>query len=259
MNKINKIGIEVELAVFQIAKPVVCGFLPYTKDDPYDIGGTLFHKDASMFEIAMPPCVNGIELDDEYQKAMVEVRKLLPQGHHIELRPAVEYSNEQLESDPYASVLGCGASQNLYGRDIQMPDEYENNVRYAGLHVNIEGVDELPPRRTVLGLDAVLGLKSVRDWERSWSDAIRQRRTLYGSAGEFRVKDFGIEYRTLPSCAWTHTDGTELFTLVNRALNTDFDELVPYADDIQDAINTSNSNKAGELMNEIFGGEAWAQ
>jgi len=248
--KATTIGIEVELAIYHLTRPVVCSFIPWTKDEPLDIDGTLFHKDASMFEIAMRPCSNGTELDTAYDEAINEVRKLVPSGTDIRLEPAVEYSDSELASDPYASVLGCGASQNVYLGTVGMPSEYTNNIRYAGMHVNIAADEDMSPVQ-VLALDATLGLKSVRDWEQPYADAIRTRRTMYGRAGEYRIKPFGTEYRTLPSSSWAATSGNEIFSLVNQALNLDAQSLIPMANDIQQAIDMCDADAAGGGQSEV--------
>ena len=249
----QSIGIEVELAVFKLRRPVVCDFLPYTKEAPLEQGGTLYHKDASMFEIAMRPCTDGRGLDDAYVEAIEQAMSMLPEGMAFDLVPAVEYSDEELANDPYASVLGCGASENLYAGYVNMPEAYPDNVRYAGMHINIQGEGRLSPHR-VAALDATLGLKSVRDWEQDYRAAIQRRRTVYGRAGEFRRKPFGIEYRTLPASAWGQTSGEEVFSLVNQAFTLRTQDLRPLAGDIQQAIDTCDAGMADTLLQQIHRG-----
>ena len=249
----QRIGIEVELAVFRLRHPVVCSFLPYTKEAPMEQAGTLYHKDASMFEIAMRPCANGMELDAAYIEALNQAYGMLPAGAEFELLPAVEYSSDELATDEYASVLGCGTSMNIYKGYIDMPNKYPDNTRYAGMHVNIQA-DDYMQDLSILTLDATLGLKSVRDWEQPWRESIQARRTMYGLAGEHRRKDFGLEYRTLPASSWGQTSGDELFSLVNTALSLDPYQLTPLADQIEYAINSCNAQEADSLLQQIHSG-----
>lgn len=253
MSRVQKIGLEVELAMFQQQTPVVCDFFPYTKEQPLERQGSLYHKDASMFELAMAPCRTGKELDSVYQQALRYAASFLPSGTVFKCLPAAEYTEEELAKDPYASVLGCGASANIYGDSGVMPDAYENNVRYAGLHINVELNGDSPNDISVLGMDATAGLKSVRDWEQPFRKDIIQRRTVYGKAGEHRMKPFGMEYRTLPASSWEETTGSELFALTERAVKLGAQELLPHAACIQHAINTCNAREADRLIKIIHG------
>ncbi len=253
------IGLEVELTVQRLARPVVCSFLPYTKEEPLDIEGNLYHKDASMFELAMRPASTGEELDNIYRQALQQAQSLLPAGAELVCVPSAEYTDEELASDEYASVLGCGASMNLYEGSVPMPDEYPDNRRYAGLHINIgtDGTyDQSIMPSHALCLDAVIGLHSVINWEQEHKEEIQARRSVYGRAGEYRMKEFtpevhGIEYRTLPASSWVQTTGSELFQMVRRALSLPPELVAPYAHEIQSAIDTCDLEAAISLSHTI--------
>jgi hypothetical protein len=252
------IGIEVEMAVLHLSTPKVCSFLPWTKKEPLDIGGTLYHKDASMFEVALRPASSPADLDLAWQEAYQQALSMLPDGWHFELNPSEVYSNDELMLDEYASVLGCSTSDNVYGASVAMPEAYPDGRRYAGLHINIEGDGGRVLPHHALCLDATLGLLSVAAWEGRWKEGIVARRKVYGRAGEFRVKPFGLEYRTLPSCAWQRLNGNRLFELVDKALSLDVKTLLPLADSIREAINNCNEEQADDLISQIHGGNVWA-
>jgi len=131
-----------------------------------------------------------------------------------------------------------------------MPEEYPDGTRYAGMHVNISTGDTLDSI-DALRLDAILGLTSVRDWEQEYKEQIRQRRTVYGRAGEHRLPEFGIEYRTLPATSWECTTGTELFSLVKQALSLDKAIIIPFASQIQQAIDTCDAGIADDILQQI--------
>jgi len=90
-----KIGLEVEIGVFKRMMPVVCDFLPYTKEDPLTENGNVYHKDASMLEMAMRPCSTGKELDSTYKEALKKARSLLPRQLSLKCVPSACYSDDE--------------------------------------------------------------------------------------------------------------------------------------------------------------------
>ena len=248
MNAIIKsIGVEVELAAYQKRKPVTCWFLPYTKAEPLKYRGHLLHKDASMFELAVAPATEPSQLDVNMAEALGHAMTMVPEGTELKAIPAVEYTATALEADPYASELGCGASENIYG-PAPMPEAYEDNYRYGGTHVNIGFDGDPDPITTILKLDYALGLHSVAHFEQGYHEEMKLRRRYYGRAGEYRVKPFGLEYRTLPNCAVM--SGLWLWRRVEQAMTIDTQRVVALADDIQRAINTSDRSLAEGLIGE---------
>lgn len=256
---IKHIGIELELAVMNETNvPHVAGrYINATKEEPLDIDGNLIHKDASMVEIAMRPAKSAEELEAIYHEALAATVALLPDNVHLLAQPAVVYSEPELTLDPYASVMGCSISSNVYG----LPgsgEEYKDNTRYSGMHVNIEvdDADELDAFK----LDSVLGLYSVANWESEHAGQIQKRRSHYGKAGEHRIKEFGIEYRTLPSSSFKVDQLSKVWAMVKHALNMDMtDELESHADMIRYAIQACDSRTADELLTTIHGeNPAWA-
>jgi hypothetical protein len=96
----------------------------------------------------------------------------------------------------------------------------------------------------IKAMDATLGLKSL------FIDKDTRRKEMYGKAGCFRFKPFGVEYRTL-SNFWTVTDELmkwaynttlEAIELVNSGRIKDIDE--KYSSYIVEAINTNNKDLA---------------
>jgi hypothetical protein len=90
-------------------------------------------------------------------------------------------------------------------------------------------------------MDFYLGLPSLV------YDAATRRREMYGKAGAYRPKSYGVEYRTL-SNAWLNS--AELIRWVYRATQKGVlsviggDMLVEKYGDIQDIINTSDVTAA---------------
>ena len=264
----TSIGLEVETTVRTLTRPVVCSFLPYTKESPLDIEGHLLHKDASMLELAMPPVDVShyhnnhrgtiATLQTVYNNALAHARGLLPADTTLSCEAAVEYTDEELERDPYASVLGCSQSNNLYTGFTPVPSEYENNTRYGGLHINFgrNAGSTFTPSEVLL-LDASLGLLSVAEHEQPFKEQMVERRKYYGRAGEYRLKDFGnrvagLEYRTLPASTWETMGAQGIFDALQLAGRTLVSSLVPHHKDIQAAINECDGAAASQLLNTIY-------
>lgn len=264
----TSIGLEVEATVRTLTRPVVCSFLPYTKENPLNISGLLLHKDASMLELAMPPIPvhsyrnsnpTGVSrLQGLWDDALGHARALLPANTTLTCEAAVEYTDEELQRDAYASVLGCSQSNNLYTGFTPVPSEYENNIRYGGLHINLGRSDNsrfIPSE--VLNLDASLGLLSVSEHEQPFKEQMVERRKYYGRAGEYRLKDFGnrvngLEYRVLPASTWQTMGAQGIFDGLQMAGNVDTSTIVPYHKDIQAAINECDGAAASQLLNTIY-------
>lgn len=88
-------------------------------------------------------------------------------------------------------------------------------------------------------------------------DTDERRRELYGKAGSFRFKDFGVECRAL-SNFWIHSDELigwvydQTIKAVETVLNGEAVEyLEKYSSQVEDAINTNNKELAKELIKKI--------
>jgi len=247
---INSMGMEIELPVFMGNTAKVCSFISYTKANPLSHNGHLFSKDASMVELAVAPATSASEFDSLFIDALNTAKKLLPKGAEFRSIPCVEYTDAELKTDPYASVLGCAPSETIYDT-TPTPDEYPDNKRYGGIHINLamDNPDTFV-EDMVIKLDYALGLYSVIHWEEGYRTELRDRRRVYGRAGEFRQKDFGFEYRTLPNCA--RVSGLMLWRRITNAMRMDSDLLYQHAATIQEAINNSDRGMAEALLGEGF-------
>ena len=102
----------------------------------------------------------------------------------------------------------------------------------------------------VKSMDATVGLESVL------LDNDIERKKLYGKAGCFRFREYGIEYRSLSnfwikndeSLNWAWNTTMKAIELVNSGKIEEVKELGNY---IVEAINTNNKELAQELLNKI--------
>ena len=242
-----KIGVEVELVVSNQREPVVCDFLKYTKSKPLIDNGNLYMKDASLLEIALRPCSSPEQYEEAVEEGLYKANQLLPPNHSLSAQACTQYTQEQLDKDPYSSVLGCGQSLNFY-EHRKMPAQYTDTSRYGGVHVNVS-IGSKMPLSFVYGMDSIAGLLSASEWETDAPEKHRKRRTWYGRAGEYRRKPFGIEYRTLPSIAFFKMDGNKLFSMVERALSWGQEFDTEQLDKVQSIINNSDGEGALSMRN----------
>ena len=102
----------------------------------------------------------------------------------------------------------------------------------------------------VKAMDVTVGLESVL------LDFDTERKKLYGKAGCFRFREYGIEYRSLSnfwiksdeSLKWAWNTTMKAIELVNSGKIEEVKELGSY---IVEAINTNNKELAQELLNKI--------
>lgn len=137
-----------------------------------------------------------------------ELKKYEPDAE-IVIKPSVFIGNTRLGALPlYAAELGCRPDFNAYtGEQNDAPDA-RSPIRTASGHLHISWTKDKSPRdeghfadcmRLARQLDFYVGMPSLL-----WDDDHR-RRSMYGQAGAFRPKPYGMEYRVL-SNAWTRTD-----------------------------------------------------
>ena len=182
--------------------------------------------------------------------------------------------SELVKLSDHAKFLGCTPSLNIYGRVSKEVNGLEYRKRSAAGHVHIgssyirnesypKGV--VTPERLVPALDILVGIPGVlmdRD------PAARERRKLYGRAGEYRLPKHGLEYRTLSNfwlisypimslvlgqvrnalcIAFTETPSAKGFANPTSKLATNaLNELIELADlkKVEKAINTNNFDLA---------------
>lgn len=125
--------------------------------------------------------------------------------------PVAEFGLDYIQKlPPEARELGCDPDFNAYTGEPNPRPNGMVSFRTGSGHVHFGfgefSRDEATEHGNALAkeLDYYLGLPSL-----SW-DKDQKRRELYGLAGTFRPKRYGVEYRTL-SNAWLRSDNTMEF------------------------------------------------
>lgn len=190
-------------------------------------------------------------------RILEEACKKFP-GASISPASVAHVSYERLEKDAEEHVaFGCSPSLNAYGEDPVVPPEPRlYPIRTAGGHIHLnlptgtistkDGKAEFVRR-----LDAVLGVLSVGLFQK-FDDP--RRRAIYGRAGEYRDKTYGVEYRVL-SNAWASSALPQhiVFELARRVMGMPDSVIGMYKfneQEVRDCINNCDVS----LMRKIVGG-----
>lgn len=172
-----------------------------TKSSPQDIGeGCAIQEDNVAVEFNTPPCktvedfIKAIDYNLEYLTMQARV-----QGLSLSAVPSAIFEDDQLQ-DMRAREFGCEPDFNAWndGQQNPKPRAENPNLRSAGGHIHVGGVEDLDLLEVVKAMDLFVGVPMVL------FDTDTLRRQLYGKAGAFRKKSYGVEYRTA-SNAWTQT------------------------------------------------------
>jgi Phage phiEco32-like COOH.NH2 ligase-type 2 len=192
------IGCDPEILVTDgIIPRSVIGKVGGTKEAPMPLplgDGFAVQEDNVALEFNIPPSHSKAEFVSNLVKAtgFLEAQICAPYGWTFDKRSAISFAMEELD-DPRAFVFGCDPDYNAWtGRVNPRPHSDDRALRSAGGHVHI-GCKSLgvKPREVIRACDLYLGVPSVL------MDNGELRKQLYGKAGAYRVKPFGVEYRTL--------------------------------------------------------------
>lgn len=230
-----------------------------TKAEPKPISdnGHAVQEDNVAIEWNIPPSKNV----DEFLENNNLVKNYLDaittaMGCNLNFSASAELSDKELDSDQ-ARLFGCEPDFNAYTRSMNNPPEAGGNLRSCGGHIAI-GWDNNDTDTAILlvkAMDATAGLESL------FLDTDERRKQLYGKAGCFRLKDFGVEYRTLSnfwvkddeSIKWAYETTMKAIELVNSGRMAELEE--EYSSLIREAIDMGNKELAKELLHIVYVGE----
>ena len=221
------------------------GYINAGKANPMQIPdmppGFTLQEDNVALEYGVPPAANAEEFAHHIRAVMEKSREYIPSNLDFSKLSCTIFTDDQLKH-PMAKVFGCEPDWNAYTRKHNpRPVPTHPGLRSAGGHIHVE--TKLPTIKTVTSMDLFLGVPSVV------MDDGQLRKQLYGKAGAFRPKKYGVEYRTL-SNFWVLDDKLIKWVWRNteRALAClDLHEKVP---EVQDCINNNDTKLAWAIINE---------
>lgn len=230
------------------------GKIPGTKSKPYVANdmpkGFALETDNILVEFNIPPCttcgefVNNIEYMKNYTRARVTS---ISKRYDILCASSQHVPESQLKSKQ-AKEIGCDEDFNVYTKSVnKKPDISGITTRTAGMHIHI-GYDNKnieTSLKLIRYLDVFVGIPSIL------KDNDKERRTIYGGAGCFRLTSYGVEYRSLGSAMMKDQETLIwLWYQIQKAIeafNNNF--RLPSTDTVIHIINNSDVELAKKLVN----------
>lgn len=195
------IGADPEIFVTLEGEPVSAHTLiPGDKENPFKVACGAIQVDGTALEFNIDPARTEDEFLSNIERVMEQLRDRVDNNYEFLIEPSVVFSDRVWKSIPtYAKRLGCDPDYSAWLMYANSPPPVNKPMRTASGHVHI-GITDMTWDMFSCGslareMDYFLGLFTL-DWDHDDS-----RRTMYGQAGAFRVKPYGVEYRT-PSNAW---------------------------------------------------------
>lgn len=237
------------------------GLIAGTKANPIPMGPGHAQVDGMALEINVPPSKNAKEFIAGFKGVMNALEKELPDVT-FDFSPVAHFGAEMIKDQPReARELGCEPDFSAYTGQANPRPNADTPFRTASGHVHIgwtDGQDTKDPDHITAcnmlskQLDFMLGLPSL-----IWDEDVT-RRQLYGKAGCYRPKHYGMEYRTL-SNAWL-TDEERIAFVVKNSIDA-FNLLTKHIDygslrGIGDMINNGKWEFAYEHYNNQIGAPA---
>jgi hypothetical protein len=208
------IGADPEIFVGFRNEIVSAHHLPFgTKSKPRKTLHGSVQVDGLALEVNVLPSKSRFEFITNCGNVIADLERLLKiqdKEMYLVVQPTARFTEAYLESLPEeAKELGCNPDWNAYEmRENERPNA-NGHFRTTGGHVHIgwgtgfntEALDHIGTCAEVAKqLDYTIGLASL-DF-----DTDKTRREMYGKAGSFRPKPYGMEYRTM-SPMWLLSSG----------------------------------------------------
>lgn len=197
-----KIGADPEFFVKRYGKLVSAyNLIPGTKDTPYKVPKGAVQVDGMALEFNINPANSYSQFESNMSTVLESIVGMVP-GYEIFVEPVADFGADYINSQPKeARELGCSPDFNAYTKEANPRPNGDMPFRTASGHIHIGWTDEPIDvnnlghleacRALTKSLDVWLGLPSL-----AW-DKDERRRSLYGAAGAFRPKPYGMEYRVL--------------------------------------------------------------
>jgi len=246
------IGSDPEMFLFSEEKNKfvpVCGLIGGTKEKPLPITdeGHAVQEDNVMVEYCIPPCKTKEEFIKNINFTKNYINDTLLKPLKLTSRCVASAIFEEGDLDSHqAKMFGCSESFNAYTLQINEVKSTNPLLRSSGghLHLGYKDPDVETSLKLIKAMDLFLGVPSIL------LDEDIERRKLYGKAGEFRYKPYGLEYRVL-STFWTANDQLMDWAYESTLKAVEFVNnkgIITNESDIIHCINQGNKELAKEII-----------
>lgn len=231
------------------------GLIPGTKYEPHPISdeGHCIQLDNIAMEFNIPACstkeeyVSNINFVKDHLAIIAEAN-----GLKLSTKASAEINPIYLQTEQ-ACTFGCEADFNAYLEDVNPSPNSETNLRCVGAHVHVgyPNPNDEHSLQIVKMFDIMVTLPALL------IDKDERRRELYGKAGAFRFKDFGVECRQL-SNFWIHSNELiewvfeQTVQAVTIVLEGNAKSLIEeFSNDVMNAINNNDKEFAKITIEKI--------
>ena len=248
------IGADPELFLTKEGIPVSAHeLIPGSKKEPHPIGyGNSIQVDGLAVEFNTKPVTIRQEFINCIKNSLTDLKAMLP-GYEFTQESAIRFPKEYMRSLPEEVLsLGCSPDMNAYDYGFNPPPNSRSTLRTAAGHIhigyNIYDFPEYLHNSSLLAciltqkLDLYLGVPSIILDEKG-----SMRRRMYGKAGAYRKKPYGLEYRVL-SNFWVFEEKliSWVFSSIHKTINNISE--YHYHEDVQKAINRNDKELARRIM-----------
>lgn len=228
------------------------GLIPGTKDKPHVVKDGAVQVDGMALEFNIDPVNTEDDFVAKVNSVMGQMKEMVP-GYEFAIVPSCRFNGNHFRAQPEeAKELGCTPDFNAYTLNANPRPDNKTTMRTASGHIHIgfcedadvDSEDHMIRCATLVKqLDVYLGMTSLL------FDPDTKRRAMYGAAGAFRPKPYGVEYRVL-SNSWLLSEARMRFVYKQtvRAVNDLMNGIRP-ADTLgyQKVINFINTSRVLDL------------
>lgn len=175
--------------------------LPGTKTAPHKVSAGAVQVDGVAAEFNIDPASSVSQFVSNISEVMGHLQDFVGSDFELVSEPVAEFSETYFKSLPEDTrELGCNPDFDAWSGQVNKKPDGDVTFRTAAGHIHIGWTENVDPTDSVhyedcrviaKQLDAYLGMYSLQ-----W-DSDTKRRELYGRAGAFRPKPYGMEYRPL--------------------------------------------------------------
>jgi hypothetical protein len=194
-----------------------------------------------MAEFCIPPATTSNEFYLGIQKALEYINGAIPKQLETIALPASHVDKKYLQTEN-AKLFGCEPDYNAWTHTVNNAPGTSTTLRTCGGHIHI-GYDnpcEMLNLWIIMAMDLFIGVPSIIQ------ETDNDRKTMYGKAGAFRHKPYGVEYRTISNyylqdkklTNWVFNNTKSAIDFVSGGGCNMFT-----ADDKEQIVNTINYNK----------------
>lgn len=234
------VGADPEIFVKKDGKAVTAhGLVAGTKDAPLKTSKGAVQVDGMALEFNIDPVAIALSRYADFHKSnndwkqfntnvvdtIKDLKNLVKKsGVTFNIAPVQDFDEEYLKEVPEEALeLGCNPDWNAYTKQVNPTPNAKNTFRTGAGHVHIGWGSNIPvdnPQHIEICANFIKELDRTVGLFMAYIDREPRRRELYGKAGAFRPKPYGVEYRT-PSNEWiVNADRREMmWKLINIAIN----------------------------------------